>query len=246
MVLESYTKKGNHLKNQDALLTYTDENKVICAVADGHGFYMHFRSGYGSQIAVECAIDVYKDVMEADINTLIKKENELTSEWKKRVLAHYKEKPISSFEWFTAKEFAQYYQTGQLPIPYMYGSTLLISIYFTKENRLFIARVGDGEIFKVNENNEILDLVEKEDFGSEYVTESLCEDPPHVKDNLESISFVEGLKEDDTLIVASDGLSKFSNMDDIVLYMKNHPENLEELIEKLNNVDDFTVIVFKR
>ena len=52
-MISQYTKQGYHGINQDACGFLEYDGKVIMAIADGHGHYLHFRSDIGSYLAVE-------------------------------------------------------------------------------------------------------------------------------------------------------------------------------------------------
>ena len=247
-MLSYYSKKGYHAINQDACGYLEQDNLIIMAVADGHGHYLHFRADVGARLAVDAAIDCFKDIHceKEELESLLSmREKKVPMVWKEKVLAYHENHVVDALEWAYTREYAQAYIDQQIPIEFAYGSTLLVAVYFKEWNRLYVSRVGDGEILKLN-TFFMYDLVEKNDYGSEFVTESICEKNAQMKNNIEYATFDKGLTKKDTLILSTDGLSKFSNMSEIVKKIRKDPNKLEEIIESLDNVDDLTMIVYRK
>lgn len=242
-MISQYTKQGYHGSNQDACGYLELDDKVIMAVADGHGHYLHFRSDIGAKLAVDSFIDIYQNCT-SDPKELKQKESEIQPLWLEKVDEFHNQNIVSSYEWARTREYAQNYIDKKIPIEIAYGSTLLGAVYFKQENKLFILRIGDGEIMKVSLFHTV-NLLKKNDYGSDYVTESICEIPAKIKDNLEMDSFNNGLTQKDLFVLASDGLTKFKNKKEIVHRIRKDPNNVESILSKLDNADDLTLVIYK-
>ncbi|MGN1276689.1 MAG: protein phosphatase 2C domain-containing protein [Floccifex sp.] len=242
-MISQFSQPGVHGFNQDACGYLKQKDKIIMAVADGHGHYLHFRSDIGSQLAVESAIQVFMDCT-SHLEDLRQREQRIQQVWIDSVLSYHKEHMVSSFEWAKARKYAPLYIDEKIPIEIAYGTTLLACVYFLLENKLFVFRVGDGELYKVS-TFRMEELLQKNDYGSEYITESLCEIPLILKDNLDHPSFEKGLTSKDVLILATDGLSKFKNKKEIMYKIRKDVAGMNQLLSSLDNIDDLTVIAYK-
>ena len=100
-MISQYTKQGYHGINQDACGFLEYDGKVIMAIADGHGHYLHFRSDIGSYLAVESFIDCFKETT-SQKEDLIQREKRVQKIWVKKVNQYHKEHFVSSFEWVRA------------------------------------------------------------------------------------------------------------------------------------------------
>lgn len=242
-MISQYTKQGYHGINQDACGFLEYDGKVIMAVADGHGHYLHFRSDIGSYLAVESFIDCFKETT-SQKEDLIQREKRVQKIWVKKVNQYHKEHFVSSFEWVRARKYAQAYIDEKIPLEIAYGSTLLGAIHFKEENKLFLFRIGDGEMIRISLFHQE-ELLKKNDYGDENITESICEVPVKIKDNLNLPSFEKGLKSRDVLLLSSDGLSKFKNKKEIIFKLRKDINKLESYLSTLDNTDDLSVIVYR-
>lgn len=155
---------GHIQRNQpceDASVSYCDENGkfFIAAVADGHGQAKSFRSGIGSQIAVEVALLCLKDAAEAILSTPEETESfycsllesrhgrqtrikQLTdtilSQWSDGIWQDYSATPPTQDE---LGEYAQYYADDG-NVPKIYGTTLIAALWLPK--CLLLLQQGDG------------------------------------------------------------------------------------------------------
>ena len=213
------------------------------AIADGHGHYLHFRSDIGSYLAVESFIDCFKETT-SQKEDLIQREKRVQKIWVKKVNQYHKEHFVSSFEWIRARKYAQAYIDEKIPLEIAYGSTLLGAIHFKEENKLFLFRIGDGEMIRISLFHQE-ELLKKNDYGDENITESICEVPVKIKDNLNLPSFEKGLKSRDVLLLSSDGLSKFKNKKEIIFKLRKDINKLESYLSTLDNTDDLSVIVYR-
>lgn len=107
------------------------EDRLILAVADGHGGTPHSRSDIGARYACEAAVEILKDpdVVWADITERIKELFDL------KVQAHLAESPLTEAEEVWVNGF---------DASIAYGTTL-ICCCITPEG-VYRAQIGDGEI----------------------------------------------------------------------------------------------------
>lgn len=136
------THVAKDLPNQDAHAQITlADGTVVVAVADGHGGRGYVRSGVGSRLAVDCALDVVAGALrEAGTGwtALGDFPTRLVAAWRSAVLADLSGNPLSDKErgLATAETLAQPLQ--------LYGSTLLVAAL--GRDGLWAAQIGDGDI----------------------------------------------------------------------------------------------------
>lgn len=131
---------------QDRYLIEEADDRLILAVADGHGGRFYCRSDVGARFACESAVEILRDKtiswesVPAHIKDL----------YDRKVEAHLLEKPLTDDELILVN--------GQ-PDQVAYGSTLL-AVCITPEG-IFRAQVGDGEMHVVTtEGGFLKDLAE--------------------------------------------------------------------------------------
>lgn len=143
---------------QDSYRIEEIDDRLILAVADGHGGSFYCRSDVGAQIACESAVEVLRDKtvpwesVPAQIKNL----------YDRKVEAHLLEKPL------TDKELIKV--NGQMD-RVAYGTTL-ICCCITPEG-VFRAQVGDGDMHLVNASGEWLEALPEDANCIGFFTTSL-------------------------------------------------------------------------
>jgi serine/threonine protein phosphatase PrpC len=170
------------LPNQDSIRIYSgaDCKQTIIAVADGHGSLIHFRSGIGSQIAVDTAVDILSnkfrdlDVLEMkgcrdDIPDMICKA------WNKSIILHHAHNEFSHNELtllgdqILDKDFLE---QVKLNARIAYGTTLLVVAI--SASLILYVQIGDGDILVVDESGNTRKPLPDDVQYSRYQTKSLC------------------------------------------------------------------------
>lgn len=170
------------LPNQDSIRIYTgtDSKETIIAVADGHGSSIHFRSGTGSQIAVDTAVDILSnkfrdlDVLEMkgcrdDIPDMICKA------WNKRTILHYAHNEFSQYELTLLEDqiwSKDFLEQVKLNARIAYGTTLLVVAI--SASLILYMQIGDGDILVVDESGITRKPLPDDVQYSRYQTKSLC------------------------------------------------------------------------
>lgn len=120
--------------NQDAILWLPrtgQGNRVVGAVADGHGASPHFRSDVGARLAVEAVTEMIAwDMDDGEIDHFDESlAAEIVQAWRQRVDAHIAETPYNP------------------PVPHgytPYGATLLA--LGANETQMLVLQIGDGDL----------------------------------------------------------------------------------------------------
>jgi serine/threonine protein phosphatase PrpC len=164
---------------QDSSAHYAAKDFSAAVVADGHGSKKHFRSNIGSEIAVNCTLDVikrfYSDVDE--FNREFPKnhkrimrniERQIISEWNIRVNEHYRVNPLTQEEksQFTPEELAE------ITVESFYGTTLVAAVMC--DNFTFGFQIGDGSLIAVFEDGHTSMIIDYEESNPANITASMC------------------------------------------------------------------------
>lgn len=120
--------------NQDAALWLPRTghgSRVVGAVADGHGAAPHFRSEFGSQLAVEAVTELIAwDLDDGEIDDFDQSlAGEIVQAWRQRVDAH-----------LAAMPYDPPAELGYTP----YGATLLA--IGANETQMLVLQIGDGDL----------------------------------------------------------------------------------------------------
>ena len=204
---------------EDSVTVIKLKNAVICAVADGHGSSKCKYANIGSRLATEVACKVLHSVYDkysqlhelydyfADNRETVEKD--VISEWNKRVLLDYFEKPESEklskkkdelFEYIdnmfkplgkimSMDETRVYYAKRdnlakiQSEIAALYGTTL--NFMLITEKFIICFGIGDGDIVAVQ--GKRIDWLLPPSERLSVLTESLCDSPNRVLDAFNSI-----------------------------------------------------------
>lgn len=215
------THVAKDLPNQDAHAQITlADGTVVVAVADGHGGRGYVRSGVGSRLAVDCALDVVAGaLLEAGTGwtALGDFPARLVAAWRSAVLADLSGNPLSDKErgLATAETLAQPMQ--------LYGSTLLVAAL--GRDGLWAAQIGDGDIV-VASGGSCRTAVPGDDRLVGNATTSLC-GPSATADFRTGV--LRQLAPGDLVLLASDGYGNSFASDDWA------PEVLGDLAEAIDH-----------
>lgn len=147
-----------HRPCQDRYLVCQTGDRLILAVADGHGGSFYCRSNVGARYACEAAVEILKD-------TTVPWEfvpRRIKALYDSKVEAHLLEKPLTDDERILVN--------GQLD-RIAYGSTLL-TVCITPEG-VFRAQVGDGEMHVLTASGNFLEDLPEDDNCVGFFTTSL-------------------------------------------------------------------------
>ncbi len=147
------------LPNQDALAWWPPDGvgtTVVLAVADGHGSAQSPRSAEGARLAVETAVRVLREELEAreppgpeTLRKLARKvlPLRLAGGWRKAVLSHLKENPWPPRDNpGTLKSLPR----SKAANPFLvYGTTLLVTL--VTPVALLLLQIGDGDMLTVRD-----------------------------------------------------------------------------------------------
>lgn len=216
-----------HRPCQDRYLVCQTDDRLILAVADGHGGSFYCRSNVGARFACEAAVEVLKDV---------------TVPWKlvpgrikalydSKIETHLLKKPLTEDERILVN--------GQ-PDRVAYGSTLLTACITTEG--IFRAQVGDGEMHVVTASGNFLDDLPEDASCVGFFTTSLVS--PFAANQFRwSFDPVSSA----AVILYTDGyVSDRSHPWDILNLVKRFPKNSQipqEVLDAGKRGDDQTVLV---
>jgi serine/threonine protein phosphatase PrpC len=159
--------------NQDAIRWLPPDaegERVVMAVADGHGSPACPRSGLGARFAVEIATEVLWPLHPLITLTLMADAiTAIVSRWTARVLEHLARHPLTAAEIGYAGEVDQ---RGRPTL--IYGATLLFAVV-TLEN-LALGQLGDGDVVVVDQNGRAARPLPADDRLVANVTTSLSDD----------------------------------------------------------------------
>ncbi|HXZ99148.1 MAG TPA: protein phosphatase 2C domain-containing protein [Candidatus Binatia bacterium] len=169
------------LPNQDAVSVQghpAEEGRepLAVAVADGHGDPRHFRSGRGSQLAVEVACALASQFA-ADVDGVLSPAAlrdrlrdrlvpAVVDGWRAAVLRDLEADPLAP------EERAQ---TGARVVV-AYGSTLLLAVLAGQ--RVMIAQIGDGDVLAVERSGRAVSPLPPDPWIHGRFTTSLCQEDP--------------------------------------------------------------------
>jgi hypothetical protein len=175
-IVSESIKSANHSLNQDASKYFSskDKEKVIVAVADGHGSKKCFRSNIGSKFAVEVLLRIFGkhlsgntfDDLQSGFSGISQDlAKTIHRQWLGKVKNHLVNNPFTpEEELIDAKVFKNQVIS--------YGTTLLGAL-ITK-NYIIYLQLGDGDILVVSENAVIRPIPKDENLIANE-TYSLCD-----------------------------------------------------------------------
>lgn len=173
----SHEKTG--LVCQDSSAVKLGDSYAIAVVADGHGSKKHFRSHFGSQFAVDAAIETIdrfyqvRDELEANLpdnhQRIIRNiEKQIIATWNSKIEQHLAEFPVTDEEKskFTAEEFEA------IPTESYYGTTLVAAV--AGADYTFGLQIGDGSLVAIFEDGKAVMPMAYNESAPANVTASMC------------------------------------------------------------------------
>lgn len=211
------------LPNQDSIRICcgADSKGTIIAVADGHGSSIHFRSGTGSQIAVDTAVDIlsnkFRNLDVLEIRRCVKDMPDLICKaWNNRTIMHYAQNQFSKNELMLVEDQIwgkDFLEQVKLNARIAYGTTLLVVAI--DASLILYMQIGDGDIIAVDENGNTRKPLPDDVQYSRYQTKSLCSE----RAELDFRITTEDIDETNPVLVAAstDGYSNsFRNSEDFL------------------------------
>ena len=133
--------------------TFSGEEYLIAAIADGHGDKRHDLSEFGSSLAVKTACETllemfikYSSRGESDFSKAFKTYVPylITTKWQGAVLTHFKSLPDS---------YEPTDESSRKKILSRYGTTIIAAMIVY--DAIFIAQLGDGDAIFINQSDQI-------------------------------------------------------------------------------------------
>jgi serine/threonine protein phosphatase PrpC len=191
---------------------------IVLAVADGHGSNRHFRSQWGAQIAVRCAVETFGQVLTRlegdDSFDFSQTKRILEIDLPKHLLRNWRDdvKLFHEKNSLAKEEFAyinkQYTPTTlsdlEKHINTIYGATLLA--VFVMRNLIVFTQIGDGDILCIMETGEILQPIPEDSRIVLNETDSLSDPKAEGLMKLYFLPLTEWNPAPKMILVSSDGL----------------------------------------
>lgn len=160
---------------QDAVLTWSDGDQAVMAVADGHGHRLHFRSDTGAALAVVSAVEELRrlvpqlgDDAAAAEEMVRSAAAAIVETWQAKVAHHREANPFSDVE------LADY---GAAADPLRaYGTTLLAAA--VAGDLMVFLQIGDGDSVVVDRHGTASRAVPDDPDLDGVHTSSLCQPDP--------------------------------------------------------------------
>ena len=246
VTLNACCQGSSHIKDgkpcQDFSLSVSNKKRTYAyaITADGHGGDKYIRSAKGSELAVKCAVkstnDIFKELfpsMKEKKDVLMEKNLQLLCakillRWHKAVEKHFTDNPLSGEEIAFCKKTGIILPIAEDNIPVLYGSTLLMAVYFEQFDFWFAVQIGDGKVFIVKDDNTVFSSPklenEKLGFG---VTTSLCS-----KDACEEFHYDFGFEKINGIVVMSDGMTDSFDLEKLPSFLLDIKQNAIEDVDK--------------
>ena len=176
ITLDARCRGSEHIKTdkplQDFSFSTVQKHVGYAFVADGHGGDKYIRSGKGAEFACWCAAQIIVNIRKeflAEIKRLtsenkLQKRNHLVSQnlklmcsklptlWRDKIKEHFQTVPLSEEEIKLCENAKILLPLKDDDIPALYGTTLLIAVYFEQQNFWFSLQIGDGRSYVMTEN----------------------------------------------------------------------------------------------
>lgn len=159
----------DELPLQDAVLTWSDGDQAVVAVADGHGHRAHFRSDTGAALAAVSAVEELRRVLPdlTDPGTagalVTKAAAAIVDTWVAKVTHHVEANPFSG-------------ATAPTDPLQPYGTTLLAAA--VNGDLMVFLQIGDGDAVVVSTRGEAARAVPDDPDLDGIHTSSLCQPDP--------------------------------------------------------------------
>jgi serine/threonine protein phosphatase PrpC len=239
-IAQGESHKEKELPCQDAVLYKIYKNGGIVIAADGHGSEKHFRSGQGSQMAVDAAregIEEFVIMLTGELRERRKKkerrtdmtaymeeqlkqlERHIIARWRQKTLRHFEENPLNEAETKICLDNTIAIEQENNRVR-AYGTTLIAAML--QRNFWFAVQIGDGKCVLLDEaGNPSFPVPDDESMGGGRTT-SLCDSNAagNFRHNF-------GFKPAKGLTVATDGVSDSFVPD---AYLEFHTRLYEDII----------------
>ena len=171
VTLDARCRGNEHIKTdkplQDFSFSTVQKHIGYAFVADGHGGDKYIRSDKGAEFACWCAaktiVNIRKEFLDeikrlTSENKLQKRNylvaqnlklmcSKLPSEWCDKVKEHFQTMPLSEEEKKLCENAKISLPLKNDDIPTLYGTTLLLAVYFERQNFWFSLQIGDGRSY---------------------------------------------------------------------------------------------------
>ena len=225
---------------QDHSAYEVNEYYSVAVIADGHGSKKYFRCHFGSQFAVEAALETirafYKDpeqfeqTFPANHKLILKNmKKQIIANWNTRVQEHLAGNPVrlAESQKFTKEEFKE------IPQESYYGTTLVVAV--CGRGFQFGLQIGDGSLVALFEDGEPVMPMVYDESAPANMTASMCNSNAA---SMFNSFYIEG-KQAIAMYASSDGLyTSFGNEDDFLEYHL-------IITSQLDNLDAFAQSVKK-
>jgi len=160
---------------QDAVLTWSDGDQAVAAVADGHGHRLHFRSDTGAALAAVSAVEELRRLapdLGADAEAAEERVRAagaaIVESWNAKVAHHREANP------YTAVELREHGAADDPLRPY--GSTLLAAV--VAGDLMAFLQIGDGDSVVVDRRGTAARALPEDPLLDGVHTTSLCQPDP--------------------------------------------------------------------
>ena len=230
---------------QDFSYSFTTKNLALAFVADGHGGEKYFRSAIGSNIACNSAAEVLTRMINVFVAEIHRHNNnsakrnhfveqnlklvcsKISLEWHKKVLEHFNKNPLTDDEIKICEDVKFKLPISDDTIAVLYGSTLLVAVFYQPYNFWFALQIGDGKCSLINIDNTVSYPIPEDEEQGFGVTKSLCKKNPS-----EDFRFAFGFEPIKGLVVMTDGMTDSFSLDKLPEFLINIKNNA------LNNPDE--------
>jgi serine/threonine protein phosphatase PrpC len=199
----------------DAVLGHNNTTGIACA-ADGHGGNKYFRSGRGSNFAVNIALrslnDFYSSITKKAINDMQSKLKQLEAniiyKWRNAVMDDLKNNPLTEVETEVCNE-----NNIQSDDPVIYGTTLLAAL--VSDCLWFAIHIGDGLCVVLENEERIYSPIHEDERLAFGRTTSLCDN-----DSINNFRESYGFSRIIGITVATDGMTDSFESDKYLRFNK--------------------------
>jgi Protein phosphatase 2C len=170
-----HTRDGS--RTQDCHRIWTDGSCAVIAVADGHGYFEHFRSHVGSDLATSAAMETlarevsgFRDAQAVEKQLASEIGPTIVDTWTRTVLEHIDQHP------FTSDEQLDVLNDTTVGLLRPYGSTVIAMA--VSQEVLAIVQIGDGDAVIIADTGRIAKPLPPDVELDGVRTTSLCQPDP--------------------------------------------------------------------
>ncbi|HLI47365.1 MAG TPA: PP2C family serine/threonine-protein phosphatase [Chthonomonas sp.] len=155
--------------------------RLVAALADGHGSARSFRSDIGARFAVETAVEVLGELLKTDRppaplspKSLQRSAERIVERWREKVRSHFYEHPITAAELEALQNEGEVTPRDTLEAdPFLiYGTTLLA--FVASGYHIALLQIGDGDALVVYRDGQVTRPILKDARHIANETTSLC------------------------------------------------------------------------